>query len=66
MTMNDILKQIAKNEGLTQSELARRMGISKQALSKMLNQEDIRVSTVIKIIRPLGYEFIIEKRRNSR
>ena len=66
MTMIDIFKQILKQEGISQSELARRMGISKQALSKLLKQDDLLVSTVIKVIRPLGYEFIIEKRRNNK
>ena len=66
MTMVDILNKVIEQEGLTKTELAKRMGISRQALSKMMKQQDIRVSTVIKIIRPLGYEFIIEKRRNHR
>lgn len=66
MTMVDILNKVIEQEGLTKTELAKRMGISRQALSKMMKQQDIRVSTVIKIIRPLGYEFIIEKRRNHK
>ena len=66
MSINGIIADIMEREGVSQVELAKRIGITRQSMHAILKGDDMRVSTVIKIIRPLGYEFIIEKRRNSR
>lgn len=62
MTIQKILCRIIKNEGITQNELARRLGISKQAVSCMLHKgNDMHLSTVITLLDKLGYTFNIEK-----
>ena len=40
--------------------------MSKQAVNNLLSREDMRMSTVLHILHAVGYDFIIEKRRNNR
>ena len=61
MNIQDILKDIMRNEGVSQVELARRMGFTKQAMSAMLKQKDMKVSTVVMLLYELGYCFEIKK-----
>lgn len=61
MKIQTILIDIMQHEGITQSELADKLDISKQAMSKMLKGNDMRLSTVLSILDILGYSFSIEK-----
>ena len=62
MTIQNILCEIMRDEGITQNELAKKLNVSRQAMSKMLHGNgDMRMSTVISILDILGYEFNIEK-----
>ena len=50
-----VLKQARKEAGFTQTELARKLGTKKSAISRLENHaQDIRLSTVEKIARALG------------
>ena len=66
MTIPEILRTILKQEGISQTEVGRRIGKSKQAVNNMLSRDDMMMSTVIHILHAVGYDFIIEKRRNSK
>ena len=61
MKMQSILIDIMQREGITQSELADKLDISRQAMSKMLKGNDMKLSTVLSILEILGYSFMIEK-----
>lgn len=66
MTIPQIIETILKQEGISQTEVGRRLGISRQAVNKIFAQEDMRMSTVLHILHAVGYDFIVEKRRNSK
>lgn len=61
MTIQKIIIDIMDQEGITQNELAKKMNISRQAISQMLNSKDMKISTVILILTYLGYTFRICK-----
>ena len=62
MTVQDILCDIMRNEGVNQNEMAKKLNISRQAMSQILHGKgDIKMSTVISILDELGYVFRIEK-----
>lgn len=49
------IKETLKQRGLTQNELAERLGINRVSLSRILsNKNDMRVSTIIKIADAIG------------
>lgn len=48
------LKEIRKARGFTQKEIARNLGISQAALSKMENQGDMQVSTLRRLLGAMG------------
>lgn len=61
MSIIEIIKDIMKNEGITQVELAKKMGCSKQAINNIFKQKDMKISTVVMILYELGYCFEIKK-----
>lgn len=65
MTIQSILLDIMQREGITQSELADKMNISRQAMHHMLKGTDMRLSTVLSILEILGYDFNIEKAKKK-
>ena len=50
------LQDLRKERNMTQNQMAKRLGISQSALSKMEHQQDMNVSTLMRIIRALGGE----------
>ena len=46
----DVLNQIIKAQDVSVASIARRMGKSTQALNKQLNNDDMKVSTLLEII----------------
>ena len=68
------LKYLTSNTVITQSELSRILGISRQAVSNLINKNtDIRISTVIKIseaynidAKDLLFEDLEEKYKNKK
>lgn len=61
LTIQNIILDIMENESVTQYELAKKMGISRQALGQMLHGNDMKVSTMVMILTYLGYTFKIRK-----
>lgn len=54
MTVNQkILEYLAEN-GIKQNHLAKKLGVSKQNLSRILNSDDLKVSMLIKICNVLN------------
>ncbi len=56
MTSNDIintLNQIIDKQDVSIASVARRMGKSSQALNQQLNNDDIKISTMLSIIEAL-------------
>lgn len=51
-----VLAQLRKSGGLTQEELARRLGIKQPTLSKIEARNDMQISTLIRLIHALGGE----------
>jgi transcriptional regulator with XRE-family HTH domain len=50
------LQDLRKGRNFTQKQMAKRLGISQSALSKMEHQQDMNVSTLMRIVRALGGE----------
>ena len=65
MKIQNVLIDIMQKEGVSQSDLADRMHISRQAMSQMLKGKDMRLSSVLSILEILGYNFIIEKEKRK-
>jgi transcriptional regulator with XRE-family HTH domain len=66
MTIHEIIKDIMKNEGVTQTQLAKKVGVTKQAISHFLNGNDVRLSVVVNILSVLGYQYVIQKNRSRK
>jgi plasmid maintenance system antidote protein VapI len=49
-----LLAEIRKLEGVTQVELAERLGIKQPAVSQLEQQEDMQISTLQRIVKSLG------------
>ena len=50
------LQDLRKERNLTQQEVAGELGLSQSALSKMEHQQDMNVSTLMRIVRAMGGE----------
>lgn len=50
------IKEILKEKGITQAELAQRMGVHRVALNSTLNNPNIKLSTLEKIAAAIGCE----------
>ena len=49
-----LLVEIRKQEGMTQADLAKKLGIKQPSLSKLESQADIQVSTLRNLVKALG------------
>ena len=49
-----LLAELRKLEGVTQVELAKKLGIKQPAVSQLEQQDDMQVSTLQRIVRALG------------
>lgn len=62
MDVIDIIRDIIKNSGKTLTWVAKRVGISKQAVSNIVrNGADIHVSTLVSILLVFGYRLEVIK-----
>lgn len=48
------LTEMRRRSGLTQAQLARKLGIRQPAISRMEKQDDLQLSTLLRIIEVLG------------
>lgn len=56
MMVEMLLAEIRKESGLTQTDLAKALGIRQPSLSKLESQDDMQISTLRRIIKALGGE----------
>jgi len=49
-----LLGEIRKLVGLTQEEVARKLGVTQPSLSKLENQDDMQITTLRRLIEALG------------
>ena len=63
MTIQQIIQDILLKEKMTQYQLAKRIGVSKQAVSQLLKANDASFMRVLQILEALGYEFVIRKEK---
>lgn len=49
-----LLAELRKHSGMTQKELAERLGISQPCLSKMEGQDDMQIGTLNRLVGSLG------------
>jgi len=61
MNANDCIIMIMVNEGITQGEIARRVGMSQSALSRCLIK-GMSLDTLVKMADAVGYDLILRKR----
>jgi len=61
LPIQEILEIIMQKEKISQYRLAKRVGVSKQAISQMLKAKDIKMSLLLSILEVMGYEFVIRK-----
>ena len=54
-----LLAEIRKFVGLTQEELASKLGITQPSLSKLENQDDMQVATLRRLVEAMGGELEI-------
>ena len=58
--------QIRQEQGLSQAEWSRRAGLDDvgMAVSRTYNRGNCKLTTMVRLLRPLGYELKIEKVMN--
>jgi len=54
-----LLADVRKLMGLTQEEVAKRLGITQPSLSKLENQDDMHITTLRRLVEALGGELEI-------
>ncbi|MCK5804786.1 MAG: helix-turn-helix transcriptional regulator [Lentisphaeria bacterium] len=54
-----LLSEVRREAGLTQEDLAAAMGVKQPALSKLESQDDMRISTLRRLVHALGGELEI-------
>ncbi|MCE5279888.1 MAG: XRE family transcriptional regulator [Planctomycetaceae bacterium] len=54
-----LLAEIRKYVGLTQEELASKLGITQPSLSKLENQDDMQITTLRRLVEAMGGELEI-------
>lgn len=59
----DLIREIMKEEGISQTELSERMGCVRQNVSQLLNRNEksMRYDSFEKVVSALGYEIIVKK-----
>ena len=60
----EIVRGIAKKEGVSLTELAERLGVSRQALYKRLGG-DMRFSSFVECMESIGYEVVCRRRETG-
>lgn len=62
MDMTDYVKQIMREEGITQVELARRVGLSRQRIFDILKRNNSNFNSVKTIMEALGRKTVISRK----
>lgn len=63
--LSETLKELRKQQGVSQEELSQFAGISRQTLSEIeRGKADMQISTLFKVLKLLGCELVIETKRS--
>lgn len=60
MTGGEVIKSIMRMQGVTQGEIAEKVGIPGQQRISGLLSRDMRISVLVKFANELGYEVILD------
>lgn len=66
MTAREVVLEILKEKGLTQSDLAKMVGLRNQSNVSETLKREIKVSVFVKFLNALGYRVVIEKKTRGR
>ncbi len=66
MQFKDMLDQILKEKKLTQATFASLVGTTQPAIGNAKKRNDVYVSTLIKWCESLGYEVVIQEKKQGR
>lgn len=61
MIINQAIRAVQREEGITGRELAQRVGKTPPFVSSMFHRNDLMVSTACNFAEALGYEIVIRK-----
>jgi len=61
-----LLGEVRKQLGLTQTSVAKAMGVSQSALSQLESQDDLQLSTLRRLVKALGGELDVVARFGDR
>lgn len=66
MNFREAVKQMIKNEHITQVELAEKMGFKTQAgVSSLLLKKGVSISTLLKVCEATEYEIVLRPKKGS-
>ena len=63
MQFKDMLKELIKRKGKTQTEFAATVGTTQSAIGNALKRNDAYISTLIKWCELNGYEVVVQERK---
>lgn len=66
MQFKDMLKELIKRKGKTQTEFATTVGTTQSAVGNALKRNDAYVSTLIKWCELNGYEVVVQERKSGK
>ena len=59
MNLSETIKQLRKDKGLTQAELAKRSGATQSKISMIEKGGGARFATAVRILEALGYKLVV-------
>lgn len=59
--INEQIKGIIASENISQTELAKRMGCTKQNINGMMNSDNMRLNTAENLLKAIGYRLVVQK-----
>ena len=65
LEFNEFIYEERKRQGMNQNQLSKASGVDHTMISRYENFKDLKVSTMVKLLKGLGYSAIIEIRRNE-
>ena len=57
--MNKEIKKLLIDVNISQAEIARRLGITPQGLTKILNKQNFSFEDALKILHAIGYDLVV-------
>ena len=59
--INKQIKGIISSENISQTELAKRMGCTRQNINDKLNDGNMYLNTAVNLLEAIGYRLVIQK-----